>query len=111
MPRLFPFTTKQPAPTPTVTDWDDELRRLLPPPPTVLRTHVITRQYSPRSRRALRRMLLAAEARGLRATVKHDHSHLFRLNLLTITGLAPAINAFRRRLDHVRPAVKPWWSR
>ncbi|MET8006255.1 hypothetical protein [Nonomuraea glycinis] len=102
MQRLLPWKQQKPAPY--------AFQPPLPPPPAVLRTHLITRPYSPKSRRTLRRILLAAEAHGLNTTIVHDHAGLFRLHLLTVTGPSPAVAAFRRRLDHVRPAVKPRWA-
>ncbi|MEU6712968.1 hypothetical protein ABZ897_15920 [Nonomuraea sp. NPDC046802] len=102
MPGLFPLK-KTRAPDRQAAAW-------LPPPCTIP-WHVITRRYSPTSRRTFRRILLAAQARGIRVSVQHDGGHLFRLHLLTLTGTPAALVDFRRLMDRMRPRLGPWWKR
>ncbi|WP_433513828.1 hypothetical protein ACQP2T_61490 [Nonomuraea sp. CA-143628] len=105
MPGLFPLRkTRAPEPA-SLQPWT------FPPAKRTIRWHVITRQYSPKSRRNLRRILLAAKARNIRVAVEHDHSHLFRLHLLTLTGAPAALDALLNHLARVRPAMTPWWIR
>ncbi|TMR92576.1 hypothetical protein [Nonomuraea basaltis] len=101
---LFPLKK---APAPDRLLW-------MPSAPRTIRWHVMTRRYSPKSRRNFRRILLAAEARNVRVTVQHDHGMLFRLHLLKLTGTPAALDALDALFNHladVRPAVTPWWIR
>ncbi|MGA4995872.1 hypothetical protein [Nonomuraea bangladeshensis] len=112
MPGLFRRTKTAPV---TLSDLDrlhaHYQVRWAPPPQRTIPWHVITRRYSPTSRRTLRRILLAAKARGIRVTVEHDGGHLFRLHLLTLTGTPAALAGFRLLIDRMHPRLGPWWAR
>ncbi|MFI6634260.1 hypothetical protein ACIBI7_35725 [Nonomuraea fuscirosea] len=93
-------------PAPTLDIWPP-----LPPPVRTIPWHVIVRRYSPTSRRTLRRILLAAKARGITVKVQHDGGHLSRLHLLTLTGTPAALASFRKLIDRMHPLLGPWWAR
>ncbi|MEV7011699.1 hypothetical protein [Streptosporangium sp. NPDC051022] len=87
------------------------LTTVLGEPQTTIRWPVIIRRYSPKSRRTLRRLLLAAEWAGVHATATHDCGVVFRLHLLTLTGTRENLLHFRRVMLRVAPAVKQRGSR
>ncbi|MEU4231115.1 hypothetical protein AB0F17_43060 [Nonomuraea sp. NPDC026600] len=105
MPGLFPLK-KTRAPDRLHMQWPPA-----PPPPRTIPWHVITRQYSPKSRRTFRRILLAAKARGIHVTVQHDNGKLFRLHLLKLTGTPAVLGSFRKLLDCLHPHLGLWWAR
>uniref|UniRef100_UPI003F497962 hypothetical protein n=1 Tax=Streptosporangium sp. CA-235898 TaxID=3240073 RepID=UPI003F497962 len=78
----------------------------------MLRWMVKTRQYSAKSRRTLRRMVLLAASLGVDVTIEHDQGRLLRLNTITATGPTLNVREFHRRILHVWPAVQhSRWNR
>ncbi|MER6830839.1 hypothetical protein ABT352_32935 [Streptosporangium sp. NPDC000563] len=75
------------------------------PPQTTVLWPIGTRQYSPKSRRALRRTVLLAQAAGLTVAHTHDHGRLHRMHLLTLTGPSWAIRDYWKRMLRILPTL------